>query len=182
MSAGLTPMHDEIDFSLYAWVPALKGTVSIGSISVPLDGDLGDTLSDLKGVIFGHIEVQPGPWIFYIDAMYADLGTDVGLPLGGNGRAALDRLQQSVPELILLDLMMPVMDGFEFLVELRKVDAWRSIPVIVVTAKDLTDHDRRQLSGSVATVLQKGAYERDELMAQVRELVTNCSRGEAANG
>ena len=98
-----------------------------------------------------------------------------------NGRAALDRVEQLVPELILLDLMMPVMDGFEFLVELRKVDAWRSIPVVVVTAKDLTDQDRRQLSGSVATVLQKGAYERDQLLAQVRELVTSCSRGEAEN-
>ncbi len=98
------------------------------------------------------------------------------------GAVALELIGKDAFDVILLDIMMPVMDGFEFLVELRKVDAWRSIQVVVVTAKDLTDHDRRQLSGSVATVLQKGAYDRDQLLAQVRELVTNCSRGEAGNG
>ncbi len=94
-----------------------------------------------------------------------------------NGRAGLERLREKIPELIMLDLMMPVMDGFEFLLELRKVDAWRNIPVVVVTAKELTQQDRQQLRGNVETVLEKGAYDRDELLARVRELVTSCSRG-----
>jgi CheY-like chemotaxis protein len=76
------------------------------------------------------------------------------------------------PELILLDLMMPEMDGFEFLEELRKNEAWKSIPVIVVTAKDLTAADRQRLNGSVEKILQKGAYNRDELLREVRDLVT----------
>ena len=52
-----------------------------------------------------------------------------------NGRVALDRMREETPALILLDLMMPVMDGFEFLAEMRKVEAWKSIPVTVVTAR-----------------------------------------------
>ena len=73
-----------------------------------------------------------------------------------NGRVALERVRESVPDLILLDLMMPEMDGFEFVAELRKNDAWRSIPVVVVTAKDLTPEDRQRLEGNVREVFQKG--------------------------
>jgi PAS domain S-box-containing protein len=92
----------------------------------------------------------------------------------GNGREALDRLAEVRPNLILLDLMMPEMDGFEFLNELHHKQEWRGIPVIVLTAKELTREDRRILSGSVERVLQKGAYSREELLRQVRDLVAAC--------
>jgi len=81
-----------------------------------------------------------------------------------NGRVALERMAESQPELILLDLMMPEMDGFAFLEALRQQDAWRSIPVVVVTAKDLTPEDRQRLNGYVEQILQKGAYSREELL------------------
>jgi len=73
--------------------------------------------------------------------------------------------------LILLDLMMPEMDGFEFLAELRKVQTWHSIPVVVVTAMDLTAEERQRLNGQVQNVLQKGGYKRDELLAEVKNWV-----------
>jgi CheY-like chemotaxis protein len=73
--------------------------------------------------------------------------------------------------LILLDLMMPEMDGFQFLSELRKNEQWRGIPVIVVTAKELTPAERQQLNAQVEQILQKGSYERDKLLEEVRELV-----------
>ena len=88
-----------------------------------------------------------------------------------NGRAALERMAESRPELILLDLMMPEMDGFQFLDEVRKHEGWRSIPVIVVTAKELTPEDRQRLNGSVEKILQKGAYGGEELMREIRGLV-----------
>ncbi len=88
-----------------------------------------------------------------------------------NGRVALDRVADRRPSLILLDLMMPVMDGFEFVMELREVDAWRRIPVVVVTAKDLTDGDRRRLSGDVVGLIQKRGMDRESLLAQLREQV-----------
>jgi CheY-like chemotaxis protein len=92
------------------------------------------------------------------------------------GRAGLERLATERPDVILLDLMMPVMDGFEFVRELRKRDAWRAIPVIIITAKDLSDDDRRQLNGHVEKILQKDAYRRDQLLAEVNELVNSCVR------
>ncbi|HLH14188.1 MAG TPA: response regulator, partial [Solirubrobacteraceae bacterium] len=88
-----------------------------------------------------------------------------------DGRAALERLAHERPALLLLDLMMPRMDGFELVAELQRHDQWRSIPVVVVTAKDLTNDDRLRLRGYVETILQKGAYSRVELLAEVRDLV-----------
>ncbi len=93
-----------------------------------------------------------------------------------NGRVGLQRVAEELPCVILLDLMMPEMDGFQFLNELRRREAWRSIPVIVVTAKDLTGEERQQLNGYVETVLQKGAYSREELLNQVRDLVVTHTR------
>jgi PAS domain S-box-containing protein len=89
----------------------------------------------------------------------------------GNGRTALDALERGTPSLILLDLMMPVMDGCQFAAELRKREAWRDIPVIVITAKDLTAEDRRALAGDVQGMMQKGAFSREDLLREIRHLM-----------
>jgi signal transduction histidine kinase/CheY-like chemotaxis protein/ABC-type amino acid transport substrate-binding protein len=89
-----------------------------------------------------------------------------------NGREALDRMATARPELILLDLMMPVMDGFDFLAAMRANPEWQNIPVIVLTAKDLTDEDRQRLSGKVEQVVEKGNQSRDELLQLVRKVAT----------
>jgi len=91
-----------------------------------------------------------------------------------NGRVGLERVQEKRPGLVLLDLMMPEMDGFGFVSELRKRVEWRDIPVVVVTAKDITAEDRALLNGSVEKILQKGAYSRENLLTEVRELVAAC--------
>jgi hypothetical protein len=97
-----------------------------------------------------------------------------------NGRAALARLAHSAPRLILLDLMMPEMDGFEFLVEMRSRAEWRDIPVLVVTAKDLTAEERDRLNGDVERVLQKGGAELEELLREIgRILPKSIARGRA---
>ena len=88
-----------------------------------------------------------------------------------NGRVALERMTERQPDLILLDLMMPEMDGFQFLDEIRKRKDWHAIPVIVVTAKELSTEDLQRLNGSVEKILQKGAYSREELIREVRDLV-----------
>ncbi len=87
-----------------------------------------------------------------------------------NGRAALDKLAEMRPTLILLDLMMPEMDGFEFLAEVRKDADLSGIPVVVVTAADLSEHDRERLSGGVEHILQKAAYSREDLLEEIRKL------------
>ena len=68
--------------------------------------------------------------------------------------------------------MMPQMDGFEFLTALHEREAWREIPVVVITAKDLTAEDHERLNGSVVRILQKGAYGREELLDEVRTLLS----------
>ncbi len=88
-----------------------------------------------------------------------------------NGRVALERIAETRPDLIILDLMMPEMDGFEFLAEFRKVPEHREIPVVVLTGADLSEEDRRQLSGGVERVLRKAVYGRDELLEELRDLV-----------
>ncbi|MDQ5853027.1 MAG: response regulator, partial [Chloroflexota bacterium] len=91
-----------------------------------------------------------------------------------HGRAALERIEANLPALILLDLMMPEMDGFEFVAELHKHESWRSIPIVVISARDITLEDRRRLDGYVERILRKGAYSREELLAEVRKLVVAC--------
>lgn len=91
-----------------------------------------------------------------------------------NGREALERVAVRRPDLILLDLMMPEMDGFAFVEALRQHDAWRSIPIVVITAKDLTAADLQRLNGGVEQILQKGAYSREQLLREVCQLVAAC--------
>jgi CheY-like chemotaxis protein len=87
-----------------------------------------------------------------------------------DGRHALQRVAESRPALILLDLMMPHMDGFEFAAELHANPEWRSIPVAVMTAKDITEEDRRRLNGYVTKVLRKGS-DRAALLAMLRQVI-----------
>jgi CheY-like chemotaxis protein len=88
-----------------------------------------------------------------------------------NGRQALDQLDRRTPDLILLDLMMPEMDGFDFLDELRTEPRWSAVPVVVLTSKDLTPQDRARLSGDVERIIEKARYPRDALLGEVRKWV-----------
>ena len=88
-----------------------------------------------------------------------------------NGIIGLQRVSQNPPDLILLDLMMPEMDGFEFIEHLRQNPDWKSIPTVVLTAKELTAQDRQRLSGSVESIIQKGSYTGEELLKEVRNLI-----------
>ena len=86
-----------------------------------------------------------------------------------NGEAALKSMEAQRPSLIFLDLIMPVMNGFDFATEVRQHPEWRSIPIIVITSQDLTSDDRRHLDGYVQTILQKQGASRESLLQQVRD-------------
>jgi CheY-like chemotaxis protein len=88
-----------------------------------------------------------------------------------DGRECLERLGRAAPAAILLDLMMPGMDGFETLEAIRGRAEWRAIPVVVVTAKDLTREEAEWLTRHAEAVFQKGAYERGELIDEVERMV-----------
>ena len=89
----------------------------------------------------------------------------------GNGRVGLERVAERAPGVIVLDLMMPEMDGFQFMEGLRRRPEGRHIPVIVVTGKALTEEDRRRLNGHVIQILQKGGYSTGELLEEIRKLL-----------
>ena len=90
-----------------------------------------------------------------------------------SGRTALEQLAVARPHLILLDLMLPEMDGFELIAELRKSHSGDPIPIVVITAKDLTTAESQQLNGYVDRVLQKGVYSCDTLLRDVRSIVND---------
>tara|TARA_B100000676_G_C17677453_1_gene629622 strand:- start:32 stop:727 length:696 start_codon:yes stop_codon:yes gene_type:complete len=88
-----------------------------------------------------------------------------------NGKDGLERVKKAKPALILLDLMMPEMDGFEFAETLRENKKWLDIPVVVITAKDLSKEDHKKLKGNVEAIMQKGSYTRDELLNEVGQRI-----------
>ena len=95
-----------------------------------------------------------------------------------NGQDAIELLTATRPDVIILDLMMPKMDGFEFLDELRGRPDWQDIPVVVITAKDLTNEDRNRLNGGVERIIQKS--DRDEMLRQLSREISKCVKLQAA--
>ncbi|MFH6781983.1 MULTISPECIES: response regulator [Methylobacterium] len=97
-----------------------------------------------------------------------------------NGLAGLEAVGVRKPGLVLLDLMMPELDGFGFLRALRDRPDWRDIPVVVLTAKDITAEDRRRLAGRADRILQKGHLGMADLAATLRGLMSPVVSGEGA--
>ncbi len=87
-----------------------------------------------------------------------------------NGRAALDAAKACGPSLVMLDLNMPEMDGFTFLREFRSTPEWATVPVIVMTARDLTAAERAELKGGGARVFEKGQVAIQDLVGQLRTM------------
>ena len=96
-----------------------------------------------------------------------------------NGQVAVAALATAQPDVIILDLMMPKMDGFEFLDELRSRPDWQDIPVVVITAKDLTEKDRVRLNGGVERIIQKS--DRDEMLRQLTREISKCVKRQTAS-
>ena len=99
-----------------------------------------------------------------------------------NGRVALDLLERHTPSVVLLDLLMPELDGFSVLRAMRAHAVWRDIPVVVLTSLDLTAEVRGFLEKQAERVLQKGSYSRDELLREVRDSVDEFMRRRGRSG
>jgi signal transduction histidine kinase/CheY-like chemotaxis protein len=96
-----------------------------------------------------------------------------GTALASDGIEALTYLENETPDLILLDLMMPRMDGFEFLEEFKKMPLNKKIPVIVITAKDLSIEECSRLSGSVEKIIRKGSYSNKKLYKEIKKQLSS---------
>jgi CheY-like chemotaxis protein len=97
-----------------------------------------------------------------------------------NGEVAVETLETARPDVIILDLMMPKMDGFEFLDQVRRRSDWQNIPVVVITAKDLTQEDRDRLNGGVERIIQKS--DRDEMLRQLSREISKCVKQQTRTG
>ncbi|MGH2410059.1 MAG: response regulator, partial [Chloroflexota bacterium] len=98
-----------------------------------------------------------------------EAGYQVGL--AANGREALAALSRQPADLITLDLMMPEMDGFALLAELRAHPAYRGLPVVVLTARDLSAAEQARLRAGMALVIQKGPQRRELLLRELRRVI-----------
>jgi DNA-binding response OmpR family regulator len=92
------------------------------------------------------------------------------------GEDGLLRAAEYNPEVVILDLGLPDIDGLDWI---RRFREWSKAPVIVLTARDLSAADHERLNGSVTRILQKGAYSREALLAEVRALVAASVRQES---
>jgi CheY-like chemotaxis protein/nitrogen-specific signal transduction histidine kinase len=104
-----------------------------------------------------------------LSRMLEDYGLNVAE--AGNGQIALDEVQKQSPNVIVLDLMMPVMDGFKFLEELRKSPEGRKIPIVVITSKELTHADRLRLNGGVEKLIEKKSLDQNGFLKEVHDIL-----------
>jgi CheY-like chemotaxis protein len=124
-----------------------------------------------------HSRAQPGLRLLVVDddpnipELVSQLleKSDFHISDAPNGRAAMEAIEEAIPDVILLDLMMPTMDGFAFIEALR--EAGLRIPIIVLTAKTLSDADLQALEGSVARVIKKNGLDPGRLMSELAETI-----------
>ena len=139
----------------------------------------------LRSALQAHRSGAPGARVLVVEdddatrAILRDMLEREGceVEVAQNGVDALECVAKAKPDIILLDLMMPKMDGFEFLAALRAIPDSSEVPIVVLTAKDLSDSERERLSGEVKTVLRKSMHSRDELAAELRRAL-NAGRKE----
>jgi len=89
----------------------------------------------------------------------------------GDGKEALTLIEKEKPDLIILDLMMPEMDGFAVIDNLKRNPETANIPVIVASAKELTTNEKDRLEGQIQSLMQKGDFLNDEFLGEVRSLL-----------
>ncbi|HEY4733007.1 MAG TPA: response regulator, partial [Gemmatimonadaceae bacterium] len=85
-----------------------------------------------------------------------------------SGQDAIDIARRELPDVIVLDLMMPEISGFDVVAALSETPETAGIPVLVVTAREITDADRARLTGSVAAIMEKGSFNPEDLTSEVR--------------
>jgi len=92
-----------------------------------------------------------------------------------NGESALEKVEKNKPDLILLDLMMPKVDGFKFINLLEEKEYSNSIPIIILTSKDVTNEDKEKLNKFAIKILRKGEYNINELMKYIENTIKHLS-------
>ena len=118
-----------------------------------------------------------------LDLVEAVLGGEGYIVLrAGSGDEGIELVRRELPAVVLVDLLMPGVDGFMVIERLRADPATEDVPVVVLTAKDMTAEDRRRLGGQISHLAQKGAYGRAELVALVDAVARSAETTGEARG
>ena len=99
-------------------------------------------------------------------------GEGFAIESAADGVEALTHLKGNQPDAILLDLLMPRMDGFQLIDEIHKQPRLGAIPIIVLTAKSLSNEEQAQLEKSVASIVQKQGLGSETLIKEIHQIVS----------
>jgi signal transduction histidine kinase/DNA-binding LacI/PurR family transcriptional regulator/DNA-binding response OmpR family regulator len=170
------PSSKDIPVLFYTIADDAEGAslLEIDYLTKPMGSDVLAELLASKGIISPEgiqdaerailvVDDEPGMLELHARMVKAQLPGHRVL-LARDGRQALQLIYQERPALVLLDLMMPELDGFAVLEEMRKTDLTRNIPVVVITGQVLTEEDMLRLNSGVASVLGKGMFSVDEIL------------------
>ncbi|OLE78438.1 MAG: hypothetical protein AUG06_10580 [Actinobacteria bacterium 13_1_20CM_2_65_11] len=138
-----------------------------------------ELISRLRRFNFGTNGTRPKTQILVVDDERANREwlTEILEPAGFGvipaigGREAIELARSRHPDLVLLDLLMPEVSGFDVVEALRSERATSKTPIMVLTAKDLTEADKRQLNGRVSSILQRGSTGAADLIGLLRQVV-----------
>jgi CheY-like chemotaxis protein len=164
--------------------------IIFANVADPVGSGLVPSLAKPDGNVTGFMAVEydiVGKWL-EDDALQRELvrewlvGEQWMVHEAGNGREALALLRANKPDVILLDLIMPEMDGFQIVAALQKEPLWRDVPVIVITARDLDAKDRERLNSGVHSVLLKNTFRPTELVERIRQLTQTKSATDGTMG
>jgi DNA-binding response OmpR family regulator len=141
-------------------------------LAKPVQAD--DLMSAVRGALVGGVGsalvVEDDPDTSRLLAvMLSEHGIEVRI--AANGIEGLDLLEESVPSVIVLDIMMPIMDGFAFLEIVRRNPAWRRVPVIILTAKSLASEEIIRLERASASILTKGRGDTEQVVDAILKAV-----------
>jgi adenylate cyclase len=170
------PLLAEIPVVLVTIVDEKKRGYSLGAsdyLVKPVDRrKLTELLRSICGPVAGHVLVVDDEDTVRRAMRLALESAGWQVTEAENGRRALDCFAMARPDVVILDLMMPEMDGFEFLEELRNRTDSRNVPIVVVTSRDLTEDDRSRLNGGVERIIQK--TERDAMLRELHVELARC--------
>lgn len=104
---------------------------------------------------------------------FHELLENMGMDLreAANANDAIQMIRDDLPDLILVDLVMPEIDGFQLVQQIRNEADWQKIPIIIVTAKDLSDEERDRLQGNIQAIIRKDSLEGAELILRLKQIL-----------
>jgi Response regulators consisting of a CheY-like receiver domain and a winged-helix DNA-binding domain len=148
------------------WAQTIEFPAEKFATEAPTEGLLG-SLGQLDGRVRTIAIIEDDPKARLLLRRILQTRGEYQIFEASDGAMGLEMVRRERPDIILMDLMMPGMDGFELLEALKADERVRDVPVIVISAKELTPAERERLSGQIETLMQKGEFTDEELLDEI---------------